>query len=86
MYHTYILYSLTRDKYYIGYSSNIEERIIKHNSNHKGYTGGTGDWQLMWKKSFELKSEAMSQEKEIKRWKSRKKIETLITEKDTLKA
>lgn len=45
-YIVYILYSTLKDKYYIGYTSNeIEERIRKHNTNHKGFTGGAGDWE-----------------------------------------
>jgi putative endonuclease len=26
----YILYSLTKDKFYIGFTSHLEERIIRH--------------------------------------------------------
>ncbi|HOZ51408.1 MAG TPA: GIY-YIG nuclease family protein [Chitinophagaceae bacterium] len=41
MYHTYILYSASLNKYYIGFTADeINERLQKHNSNHKGFTGG----------------------------------------------
>ena len=31
-----------------GYSGDeLQERIRKHNSNHKGFTGGTGDWIIV---------------------------------------
>ena len=56
----------------------IEERIRKHNSNHKGYTGNMGDWELVYSEVFTEKSLAMKREKEIKKWKSRKSIEKLI--------
>ena len=79
MYHTYILYSQVLDKYYVGYTSDVlDERIRKHNSNHKGFTGGKGDWQLMYSESFEEKSLASHREQIIKKWKSRKMIEKLI--------
>ena len=44
MFKVYILYSETKNKYYVGYTrDSITERIRKHNSNHKGFTGETGD-------------------------------------------
>ncbi|RLD36252.1 MAG: hypothetical protein DRI74_09440 [Bacteroidetes bacterium] len=39
----YILHSQKLNKYYIGSTQNLEERLRKHNSNHKGFTGGIGD-------------------------------------------
>ena len=57
----------------------IEERIRKHNSNHKGFTGGSGDWELKYFESMKTKTEALKREKQIKNWKSRKLIEKLIS-------
>ena len=75
----YILHSKTKDKFYIGYTSDeIEERIRKHNSNHSGFTGGVGDWVLKYSEIYETKQEAMLREKTIKGWKSRKMIAKLI--------
>jgi putative endonuclease len=77
--HIYILYSATKNKFYIGCTSdNLEERIRKHNSNHKGFTGNVNDWVLSYAETFELKNDAFAREREIKKWKSRKKIEELI--------
>ncbi|MCX2433503.1 GIY-YIG nuclease family protein [Pedobacter sp. GR22-10] len=47
MFYAYILYSQTRNKYYVGSTSNLKARIIKHNTNHPGFTGHTGDWQIV---------------------------------------
>ena len=75
----YILFSPTKNKYYIGYTGDeIEERIRKHNTNHKGFTGGIGDWIIKYTELFNTKTEAIKREKEIKAWKSRKMIEKLI--------
>ncbi len=74
----YILYSKTLDKYYVGISSNIEERIKKHNRNHKGFTGRVNDWELKYTKNHESKSDARKRELQIKSWKSRELIEKLI--------
>ena len=79
MYQIYILYSSIRNRYYIGYTGDdIIERLRKHNSNHKGFTGGIADWKIVYSEIYESKDQAMKREKEIKKWKSRKLIEALI--------
>ena len=78
-YFTYILYSETIDKYYVGYTSmTLEERLKKHNTNHKGFTGRATDWQCVYFELFTSKSEAYAREREIKSKKSRKYIVQLI--------
>ena len=78
-FYVYILYTPLKNKYYIGFTGDLlSERIRKHNSNHKGFTGNIGDWELVYQEEFKTKSEAMKREKEIKSWKSRKIIEKLI--------
>ncbi len=77
--YTYILFSEKKNKYYIGSTSdNLLERLRKHNSNHKGFTGGLGDWKIVYTESSSTLSEARIRELQIKKWKSRKKIEELI--------
>jgi len=78
MYHTYILFSEFTDKYYIGQTSNILERLQKHNSKNKGFTNQADDWGIVYRKSFDTRAEALSHEKQIKKWKSRKMILKLI--------
>ena len=77
-FYVYIIYSKTKDKFYIGSTQNIEERISKHNNNHKGFTGKNNDWELKYVEEFEDKYQAMQRENEIKRKKSRKYIEWLV--------
>ena len=78
MHYAYILFSKSKNKYYIGSTSNLEERLNKHNSNHKGFTGGIGDWKIMYSEKFENYNLALKREKQIKKWKSRVMIEKLI--------
>jgi putative endonuclease len=72
-YFVYILHSLTKGKFYIGYTANITERITRHNQKSKGFTGLTNDWILVYKEEFVLQREAILREKEIKKWKSKTK-------------
>ena len=75
----YILYSNMLDKYYIGHTCDVlQERIRKHNSNHKGFTGGVGDWQLKYLEEFSEKSSAYKREREVKKWKSRTRVAHLV--------
>jgi len=83
MFHVYILYSAIKDRYYVGFTSDIlSERIRRHNSNHAGFTGKTGDWILVYSEKFNNKDYAMKREMEIKAWKSRKLIQKLINSAD----
>ena len=79
-YTVYIIYSSTADKFYIGFTGDeVQERLRKHNSNHKGFTGRFKDWQIVYTEIFTTKQDAMLREKEIKSWKSRSKIQNLVT-------
>ena len=79
MCYTYILYSETIDKFYIGHTcENIDERLRKHLSNHKGFTANIKDWKIIYFETFENKSLAYKRELEIKSWKSKTKIKKLI--------
>jgi putative endonuclease len=53
----------------------MQEQLRRHNSNHKGFTGKVADWELKFSEVFPDKTVAIVREKEIKSWKSRKKIE-----------
>jgi putative endonuclease len=75
----YILYSLKLDKFYIGHSCDeLLERLRRHNSNHKGFTGGISDWRIVYKEIYSSKVLAYNRERQVKNWKSRKLIQELI--------
>jgi putative endonuclease len=76
---TYILYSKSLNRYYIGSTAEtIEARLKKHLSNHKGFTGKAKDWILVYHEEYSHKQDSLQREKQIKSWKSRKQIEILI--------
>jgi len=77
-YTVYILHSLAKDKFYIGYTANLTERIIRHNQKSKGFTGSTNDWVLVYHEELISQSEAIQRERQIKSWKSKVKIKELI--------
>ncbi len=78
MFYVYIIRSLKLDKYYIGLSSNVADRLKKHNRKSKGFTDKGRPWTLVYSESFSSKKEAMSREQQLKSWKNRERIESLI--------
>ncbi|WP_207426827.1 GIY-YIG nuclease family protein [Pedobacter sp. SYSU D00535] len=45
MYTVYVLYSAVRNKYYIGSTANLCDRLKKHHTRHHGFTGKAMDWR-----------------------------------------
>ncbi|GAB4091646.1 hypothetical protein GCM10028786_05720 [Flaviaesturariibacter terrae] len=82
---TYILYSASRDRYYIGATCDaMQERIRRHNSNHKGFTGASADWEIVYQEEQPDGKAAFARERELKSWKSRKRLEQLIASRQQL--
>jgi putative endonuclease len=75
----YILFSTRKNRFYVGHTTEpLDERVRKHNSNHKGYTGTTHDWVLAYFETYPNKCDAYARELAVKKWKSRSRIERLI--------
>jgi putative endonuclease len=76
---TYILYSKTLDRYYIGHTGlSLEDRLRRHLSGHDGFTAKAKDWVIVWSRPAASETEAYALERTIKSWKSRQRIERLI--------
>jgi putative endonuclease len=79
MYTLYILYSDLPDRYYIGYTGDsVENRLIKHLANHRGFTGKAKDWQIVYTEYYFEKSEAAQRERQLKKWKNVNRLKLLI--------
>ena len=79
MFYVYIIVSLNFQKTYVGFTSDIEKRLIAHNhTNNKGWTKRFQPWTLLYSEEFEHKNEAMKRELELKSGKGREFIKTLI--------
>ena len=83
LYYVYMLKTIDgfREKSYVGYTNNLQERIKKHNSN-KGAKSTRGyKWKLIFKKKFLSKSEAMIFEYKLKKDKNKRQQLKLKSEK-----
>lgn len=82
MYFVYVLYSENFDKIYIGFSQDLERRMLFHNElSIKGWTLSFRPWTLIYSEEYQTKSEALVREKQLKSSKGRKFIRELIRNK-----
>ncbi|MCE7992153.1 MAG: GIY-YIG nuclease family protein [Roseivirga sp.] len=78
-FYVYILFSHSRDKYYVGSCDDLERRLADHNTGRSTYTRTGKPWELKYHEIYPSRSEARQRENEIKKKKSRKYIEYLIS-------
>ena len=80
MHFVYILYSPSSDLYYVGESGDVDVRLIFHNKLNPGsFTSKHRPWQLKKTIPFDSQRQAIGAERYIKKRKSRKYIQSLIT-------
>ncbi len=76
--YTYIL-KTAKGNYYVGCTNDLESRLKRHQSGNVKSTRNKLPIKLVFKEYYETKSEAQKKEYKIKKWKSKKMIEALIT-------
>jgi putative endonuclease len=82
MFTVYALYSPKYDKIYIGYTSNLEQRLLSHNKlGKKGWTIKYRPWEVVFTEEFETKKEAMKREKQLKSAKGRQYVWERVNQK-----
>jgi putative endonuclease len=67
MFYAYILHSKILQIYYKGFTSDLVQRLISHNSGKSNYTSRTDDWEMVYWRSFPTKKEALLEEKRLKK-------------------
>tara|TARA_Y100000389_G_scaffold203230_1_gene250995 strand:- start:1888 stop:2151 length:264 start_codon:yes stop_codon:yes gene_type:complete len=80
IYYVYLIKTLDGylSKSYVGYTTNLKNRLLAHNSN-KGAKSTKGyKWEIIYKKKFILKHEALSFEYKLKN--NRKERSRIINE------
>ena len=78
MYTVYILKSEHYDRYYIGSTKNLEERITRHNQGRSKWTKQYRPWQIIYTEYHEDKETALKREKQKKSYKSGEAFKKLI--------
>ncbi|MCG9879957.1 MAG: GIY-YIG nuclease family protein [Bacteroidia bacterium] len=75
MYTVYVLYSEPHNQIYIGYTSNLIQRIWNHNfGSTESHTKKFRPWKVIYTDFLQTKSEALIREKQLKSFQGRKFI------------
>jgi putative endonuclease len=79
MYHVYGLYSPGYNKIYIGFTSDLEQRLFLHNNPiNNCYTSRFKPWIIIYSEECQYKKVAMSREKQLKSARGRLFIKSFI--------
>ena len=74
MYFTYILHSRTFDRFYIGQTSDLDQRLKYHNFGKVKSSFPYRPWDLVWYCRFNNRKEAMKRERKLKNLKSQSRV------------
>ncbi len=78
-FHVYILLSETTNRYYVGQTQDVTERLAYHNANYSKSLRNRGPWQLVYQEEYKTRGQAMRRERQIKSWKDRGMIKRLVS-------
>jgi len=78
MHYVYILFSQKLNKFYIGYTADLNQRMQYHQMALKGkFTAAANDWEVYITIECSSKKQALAIERHIKHMKSKKYIQNL---------
>ena len=78
MFTVYVLHSEKHNKIYIGYSSNLSERLVSHNVLGNSWTSRFRPWSVVLSESYATKEAALKREKSLKAGHGRKWIREFL--------
>ncbi|MCK5491136.1 MAG: GIY-YIG nuclease family protein [Candidatus Pacebacteria bacterium] len=83
MFHVYAIHNIDLDKIYIGHTSDLENRIKRHNgllkNKSKSYTSkNKGEWKLIYSEEFLRREDATKRERQLKSYRGREFVKTKI--------
>jgi len=70
-YYVYILKSQSTNFSYVGHTSNLQKRLVEHNSGKSLSTRTRRPWRLIYKEEYATRSEAVLRERYFKSVKGR---------------
>ena len=73
VYFVYVLRN-SEGRLYIGFTTNLEQRVRQHQEGEGGWTRSHGPWELVHYETFEARAEALKRERNLKRGRTNKKL------------
>ena len=78
MRYIYILQSLNNNRFYTGYTSDMNKRVSRHNGGGNLSTRSGRPWELVYFEKYPNKIDAMRRERQIKKYKGGSAFKKLI--------
>jgi putative endonuclease len=78
MFYTYVLKSFKNGNLYTGSTNNIVRRLSEHNNGQTKYTKIAGPFELIYKETYNTKTEAIKREKFLKTGKGRELLKEIL--------
>ncbi len=80
MFFVYVLFNKSKNKIYIGQTSNLEKRLKEHNLKKGNHftTKLDGEWKLIYKEEVRSRKEALLREKQLKSYQGREFVKKHI--------
>ncbi|HWY26527.1 MAG TPA: GIY-YIG nuclease family protein [Candidatus Angelobacter sp.] len=80
MFFVYVLQSRITGRLYTGSTSDLEARLVHHNSDQSFSTKHRGPWALMYQEQFATLAEAMRRERYFKTGKGRDELKRILAD------
>ncbi len=83
MFFVYVLRSEKTNRLYVGFTTDVVQRLGQHNSGITKSTKGRGPWVLVHQEEFATRAGAMQRERYLKTGQGREELKRILTSKDT---
>ena len=78
MFTVYIIHSAATNRYYVGYTEDLEKRLQRHNSGRNISTKDGGKWSVVHVEELPDKISAWKRERQIKKYKGGEAFKKLL--------
>jgi putative endonuclease len=78
MYSVYVLRSQNSGRLYVGYASDVTQRVGQHNHGISKSTKNRGPWELVHTEAFETRIEAMGRQRKLKSGRGREELKQIL--------
>ncbi len=78
MYFVYVLRSLTTGRHYVGFTSDLVQRLGQHNQGITKSTKNRGPWELVHQEFLATRGEAMKRERFLKSGQGREELKHIL--------
>jgi len=79
MFFVYVLRSDTTGRHYVGFASDLVQRLGQHNTGITKSTKNRGPWKLVYQEALQTRSAAIRRERYLKSGQGREKLKRILS-------